>query len=168
MANPRVLKNFNLFVDGRGYAGRIDELELPELTVKTEEHRAGGMDAPIDIDLGLEAMEATATLSDYDENVIRLFGLANGSAVQVTARGAMQRDGEAVVPVVCNLRGSIKGMATGSWAAGEKATLELTFAVRYYRLEIGGENLIEIDVENMIRKIGGTDQLEGIRSAIGV
>ena len=26
---PKVLKNMNLFVDGRGYAGRIDEIELP-------------------------------------------------------------------------------------------------------------------------------------------
>ena len=28
---PRVLKNMNLFVDGRGYAGRIDEIQLPKL-----------------------------------------------------------------------------------------------------------------------------------------
>ena len=41
---PRVLKNMNLFVDGRGYAGRIDEIQLPKLTLKTEEHRAIGMD----------------------------------------------------------------------------------------------------------------------------
>ena len=38
---PRVLKNMNLFVDGRGYAGRVDEIQLPKLTLKTEEHRAG-------------------------------------------------------------------------------------------------------------------------------
>ena len=44
---PRVLKNMNLFVDGRGYAGRVDEIELPKLTLKTEEHRAGGMDVPV-------------------------------------------------------------------------------------------------------------------------
>ena len=47
---PRVLKNMNLFVDGRGYAGRIDEIQLPKLTLKTEEHRAGGMDLPVEID----------------------------------------------------------------------------------------------------------------------
>ena len=26
---PRVLKNLNLFIDGRGYAGRVDEIALP-------------------------------------------------------------------------------------------------------------------------------------------
>ena len=25
---PHVLKNMNLFVDGRGYAGRVDEIKL--------------------------------------------------------------------------------------------------------------------------------------------
>ena len=35
---PKILKNFNAFVDGRGYAGRIDEISLPKLLIKTEEH----------------------------------------------------------------------------------------------------------------------------------
>lgn len=46
----KILKNFNAFVDGRGYAGRIDEISLPKLSIKTEEHRAGGMDIPVAID----------------------------------------------------------------------------------------------------------------------
>ena len=43
------LKNMNLFVNGKGYAGVIDEITLPKLTVKTEEYRGGGMDMPIDM-----------------------------------------------------------------------------------------------------------------------
>lgn len=46
----KVLKNFSLFVDGRGYAGKAEEVTPPKLTIKTEEFRGGGMDAPIDID----------------------------------------------------------------------------------------------------------------------
>jgi P2 family phage contractile tail tube protein len=38
----KILKNFNLFVDGRGYAGRAEEVTPPKLTIKTEELRAGG------------------------------------------------------------------------------------------------------------------------------
>ncbi len=48
---PKILKNFNVFVDGRGYAGRIDEISLPKLAIKTEEYRAGGMDIPVSIDI---------------------------------------------------------------------------------------------------------------------
>ena len=49
-----ILKNMSLFVDGRGYAGNVDELNLPKLALKTEEFRGGGMDAPIEIDMGME------------------------------------------------------------------------------------------------------------------
>jgi P2 family phage contractile tail tube protein len=31
-----ILKNMALFVDGRGYAGNVEELTLPKLTMKTE------------------------------------------------------------------------------------------------------------------------------------
>ena len=32
----KILKNFNLFVDGRGYAGRAEEVSPPKLSIKTE------------------------------------------------------------------------------------------------------------------------------------
>ena len=63
---PHVLKNMNLFVDGRGYAGRVDEIKLPKLTLKTEEHRAGGMDIPVELELGMDKLEAELTISDFD------------------------------------------------------------------------------------------------------
>lgn len=72
---PKILKNFNVFVDGRGYAGKIDEVTLPKLTIKTEEYRAGGMDIPINIDMGMEKLEAEFTFSEYDSELFRLFGL---------------------------------------------------------------------------------------------
>ena len=37
-----ILRNVNLFVDGRGFAGRVDELELPKLTIQT---RSSGPEA---------------------------------------------------------------------------------------------------------------------------
>ncbi|MBH0619655.1 phage major tail tube protein, partial [Salmonella enterica] len=37
---PRVLKNFNVFVEGIGYAGRAKECEPPEVEVSTDDYRA--------------------------------------------------------------------------------------------------------------------------------
>ena len=68
----KILKNFNLFVDGRGYAGRAEEVTPPKLTIKTEELRAGGMDAPISIDLGMEKLECGFSLVEYDPNLMQL------------------------------------------------------------------------------------------------
>ena len=49
MAARDIRKNFSAFVDGRGYAGHVDEFNAPKLTLQTEEFRAGGMDVPIDV-----------------------------------------------------------------------------------------------------------------------
>lgn len=165
---PRVLKNMNLFVDGRGYAGCIDEIELPKLTLKTEEHRAGGMDLPIEIDLGMEKMEATLTISDYDEDIFRLFGLLDTLDTPVTVRGATQRQGEAPQAVVMHMRGGWKEIDQGTWKPGDKSTTKVSVAVNYFKLSIAGQEVVEVDAKNLVRKVGGKDQMAGIRDALGL
>ena len=165
---PRTLKNFQLSVDVVGYAGRVTELTPPTLSTKSEEYRAGGMDAPYYIDMGSEAMEAEFTVSEYNEALIQQWGLQDTNAVQLTARGAMQRPGEDAVAIVINLRGCIKELDMGSFQSGELTECNFTMGVSYYRVEIGGTNLIEIDIENMTRLIGGTDQLASMRTALGI
>lgn len=164
---PRVLKNFSLFVDGRGLAGTIQTLTLPTLTTKMEEFRGGGMDAPVELDMGMEKLEGSFELAEYNPDIIALFGLA-GADKQLTARGAMRRDGEAAVPVVVNMTGVIKELDPGDWSSGEMSTGTFTYTLRYFKLTVGGRELVEIDKVNMIRRIDGVDQLESIRTAIGV
>lgn len=164
---PKILKNFNLFVDGRGYAGRVDEVTVPKLGLKTEEHRAGGMDTPIELELGMNKLECDFTLSEYDPEILKMFGLSNWAQVGLSMRGAL--DGEAgVTPVTVTLRGAWRDLDFGNWKAGERAPLKVTVALRYYRLNIGGDDLIEVDAENMVRKIAGVDQLAEMRWAIGL
>ena len=168
MSLPRTLKNFTLQVDGRGYAGRITELTLPTLTVTTEDYRAGGMDVPAQIDTGMEALEASFTLAEYEPEVLKLFGLTIQNAVNLVARGALQRNGEDAVPMVVTMNGHIKEFDPGSWSAGEMTEASFTVGLRYYRLDIDGTSYHEIDVENMERKIQGVDQLATIRTAMGI
>lgn len=165
---PRLLKNMNLFVDGRGFAGRIDEIELPKLTLKTEEHRAGGMDLPVEVELGMEKLESTFTISDYDPEVFRLFGLLDAENVQLTIRGAIQKQGESVQPVTVNLRGGWKEIDSGTWKPGDKSTLKVAVAVSYFKLAIDGNEIIEVDALNLVRRVGSRDQMADIRSAIGL
>jgi len=165
---PRVLKNMNLFVDGRGYAGRIDEIELPKLTLKTEEHRAGGMDLPVEIDLGMDKLEAQLTISDYDPEVFKLFGLLDNAATQITIRGAIQAQGSEAKPVAIQLRGGWKELDAGTWKPGDKSTLKVSVAASYYKLSIDNEELVEIDAINLVRRVGGVDQMQAIRAAIGI
>jgi P2 family phage contractile tail tube protein len=163
---PRVLKNFNLFVDGRGLAGLIDTLTLPKLTTKMEEFRGGGMDASVDLDMGMEKLEGSFVLAEYNPDIAALYGLA-AADTQLTARGAIRRDGGAAIAVVVNMTGAIKELDLGDWKSGDMANGTFSYALRYYKLTVGGRELIEIDTMNMVRRIDGQDQLETIRQTIG-
>lgn len=169
MAIPSVLKAYSLFVDGRGYAGKAD-LELPELSVTTEEHAAGGMSAKVKLDMGLiEAIDAKFTLYDYEPEILKQWGVVNGSGVALVFRGAKQNDaGDETVPLKVTMRGQLQTAGMGSWEGGSKTTMECTVNCRYYQLAINEEVLIEIDAENMTRVIGGVDQMAALRNAIGV
>lgn len=163
-----VLKNVNLFVDGRGYAGQVMEANLPKLTIKMEEHRDGGMDAPAEIDMGMEKLECDFSTSNVDPELLRSWGLAPGSLVPVTFRGALESEDGTVAPVTCQVRGQVKEIDHGTWKPGEKVPLKCAMAVRYYKYEHDGQVLVEIDVDNMIRNINGTDRLAEQRAALGI
>ena len=164
---PKKLKNYVAFVDGHGYAGLVKELTLPKLTLKTEEYRAGGMDIPVEIEMGMEKLEADMTLAQYDKNIIGLWGKTSREPVSMTVRGA-QSDGNSTEAVVINLRGIFRELDQGAWKVGEESTMKVSVAVSYYKLSLDGSTLVEIDAENMRRIINGVDQLEGQRRALGI
>lgn len=165
---PRVLKNMNLFVDGRGYGGRVDEITLPKLTLKTEEYRGGGMDLPVELEFGMAALTGTAVVSDYDPELFGGFGALSVDGLPLVARGSVQAQGAVAVPVVVTMRGHWKEIDLGAWKLGALAPINLGYTLSYYKLAIDGTELIEIDVINMIRKIGGVDHLETHRANIGL
>jgi P2 family phage contractile tail tube protein len=145
-------------------------VELPELGITTEEYAAGGMSAKVKLDMDLvEAIDAKFTLYDYEPEVLKLWDLVDGSAVALVFRGAKQDDGggdPGSIKVTCRRQMHMAGF--GSWEAGAKTSLDCTVNCRAYKLEVGGETLIEIDAERMIRTVGGVDQMAALRGAIGV
>ncbi|HWL51358.1 MAG TPA: phage major tail tube protein [Chthoniobacteraceae bacterium] len=167
-AADQILKNFNLFVDGRGYAGNCPTFRPPALQVLEEEFRAGGLDAPIKVDMGMEALEASFTLTKFAPEVLALWGLSDGTGKQITARGAVQNLNGTVEPVIVNLAGNIRAVESGDWVAGEKVENEFTVSVVSYKYTQAGRLIHHIDVPNMIRIVNGVDHLAAIRDAIGL
>ncbi|MGE4299816.1 MAG: phage major tail tube protein [Desulfovibrionaceae bacterium] len=168
MAIPKVLKNFTVFVDGVGYAGKVAECEPPKLKVKREDFNAGGMAGPRKMDMGLEAMEATMTFEEYSPELFKQFGLVPGGEVGVTMRGAMQANTPDAQAIIAVLRGKFHEDDLGTWKPGDKSQFKLTMDVHYYKLTINGEDLREIDMDNGVRIINGTDQMASVREALGL
>lgn len=166
-AVPKVLKNFNVIIDGYGYAGIADEVTPPALMLKTEDHRGGGLDIPIRLDMGMEVMELKFTMAEHSVALFRQFGLRDGRGVAITFRAAASDD-KVVVPYVITCRGSYKDLTPSAIRAGDKNTISGTVSLRYYRLSINGVDIIEIDIDNMTRVIDGVDQLAEQRAAISL
>jgi len=168
MAAEDILKYLNLTVDGRGYAGKIEEYNPPDLTLSTEEFRGGGMDAPVDLDMGMEKLTCSFVITSYDANVLALFGVKKGSGVQLTARGSLESLDGTTTPVIHNMHGKLISVARGTWGSGKKPSLTITQSLRYYREQHGSRTICEIDPINMMRVIDGVDQLDEHRANIGI
>jgi len=163
-----ILENFNLFVDGRGYAGNIEGLTLPNLQLKLEDFRGGGMDATVGIEMGMEKLESSFSLTKTGAEAMRLFGVSkNGRGVPLTARGSIKTP-NGKLPVLVQMEGTISGIETDEWKSGEKVTTKYTVQLIKYKYTLNGELIHHIDIPNMIRIIDGVDQLAETRSNLGM
>lgn len=165
---PQVLYNTNLFVDGVSFAGDVPSLTLPKLTVKTEAHRGGGMGGEIEMDMGLEKIESSFTTVGVRRESLKYFGLSDQTGCNAVFRGAFKGLKGQITPVVATLRGMLKEVDMGDWKAGDKAEIKHALALQYYKLEIDGRVMYEIDMVNCVRVIDGVDQEAAVRSAIGL
>lgn len=169
MALPRKLKNFNLFADGESYAGVATEVVLPKLTRKMEEMRAGGMNGPVDADLGLEKLELEWTCGGYVRQVYEQFGIGRADGVLLRFAGAYQRDDTGdVTAVEVTVRGRHSEIDPGTAKAGDDSPLKVKSTLSYYKLTENGLTVIEIDLLNMVEIVGGEDRMAEQRKAIGL
>lgn len=163
---PRKLQNFGVFVDGRSQIGRCTEATLPTLSLDTEEYKAGGMDAPVDLEKGMAKLDAQWTMAEYNPETIKLFGLFSAGTV-VVFRGALQRQGEEAVPFEVRMTGGIKEINRDPLST-DGSKMMLSANIQTYVEIIDGETVVDIDILNMKRIIGGVDQLASQRAALGI
>ena len=167
---PKTLKNFNLFIEGEGYAGRVEELTLPKLSRKMEEYRGGGLNGDIEIDLGMEKLEMEFTLREYSREVLNQWGVCDTAGVGLRFLGAAVRDDSTCetdsIEVV--IRGRWRELDFDTSKSGEMSTLKVMVAATYYKYQVNGDEVIEIDHINMIEKVNGQDRLEEQRKALSL
>lgn len=163
---PKTLRNYTGFIDGFGYAGKIKEGTPPTVSLQVEEYLAGGMAAPIDIDMGaVEKMECSMTFSEYSNALYAHIGKTD---TPLTLRGAQVGPNGETESVIYQMRGLLREVEPGSWQRGNVPDKKLMFTPHYLKISIADQPVVEIDAENMIRRIGGIDQMADQRRALGL
>jgi len=169
MALPRKLKGFAVFVDGTNYMGEMPEVTLPTLSRKMEEYRAGGMNGPIELDMGQEKMEAELKGSGWVTGLTGKWGAAGHDAVMLRFAGAIQADDSgAVVPVEVVMMGRLTERDPGSAKAGDMVERTFKYSLSYYKEVVAGQVEIEIDLVNQVEIVGGVDNMASTRAAMGI
>lgn len=162
---PRIIRNFNVFIDGVSYFGRALEAKLPDVKIATAAHRGAGMDGPVGVDMGLEAMSAEVSMAEWDPVLLKKFGTLQRL---VFRPAALSDDVAEATPIIATVGGLITAHELPNVKPGENSVLKLTVDVRTYRLEVGGDEVWNIDLVNAKRVVGGVDQLASIRKAMGL
>lgn len=165
---PQILSNANLFVDGVSFNGDVPSMTLPKLVIKTDEYRGGGMAGSIEMDMGLDKMEASFVTNGVRRESLKWFGLADQTACNAVFRASFKGLKGAITPVIATVRGMLKEVDLGDWKPGDKAEIKHAMALTYYKLEVDGRVVYEIDMINAVRVIDGVDQLAAERSALGL
>lgn len=169
MALPRKLKHFNLFGDGDNWQGQIKSITLPTLARKMEEYRGGGMDASVDIDLGMEKLTFAWTAGGLVDAVFDGFGASALDDHMLRFVGSYQRDDTGTADAVeIVLRGRHQQIEMGDAEPGSDTEHKITTSCSYYKLLINGEAIIEIDVPGFVLKVRGEDRLARHRRNIGL
>lgn len=159
-----ILRDCMLWADRVSKLGQIGDITPPVPQKKLEELRNAGMVKPREVMLGYEKLEFSFKMPSVDPQVLTLFGLKPGSENPFMITGALVDEDGTVHSAVLNIRGSLKQADAGSWKTGDLSESDYQVSVNYYKLEVDGVNLIEMDDFDV--KINGVSQYSGIRNAL--
>jgi P2 family phage contractile tail tube protein len=170
MKLPKHLKNFNITFGVSDFSAICEEVMLPKIKFKTEEWRGAGMAAPIEIETGMEKLEATFKFGEQTIEGFVSAGINLSGFVTATIFGHMAAADGGNESMTCVLRGWVKGVDAGTWKAGDPkaATQTVEMSVLSWVLTRGVVPLVTIDVMSGISLIGGFDQHAAARANLKI
>lgn len=167
MRLPAQLKDLNVFAANQSFLGLVTAFTRPPLTVTTEAHKAGGFLGEVQLQLGLDAMEAEVKFGGDQPAINNEFGNPRIDGSMLRYVGAYQEDdnGE-VTRVEITTRGRYTEIGRGDDEKGSKSESTYKLALVYYKEVVNGRVAFEIDFLAGIWIVNGVDRWQQIREAI--
>lgn len=159
-----ILRDCMLWADKVSKLGQIGDITPPVPKKKLEELRNAGMVKPREVMLGYEKLEFGFKMPNIDPQILKLFGLRPGLETPFMITGALVDEDGTVHSAVLYIRGSLHQADAGTMKTGDLSESDYQVSVNYYKLEIDGVNLIEMDDFDV--KINGVSQYSDIRNAL--
>ncbi len=162
--------NARVYIDGQDFIAKAEEVDLPKVKFKFADTKALGLYGEAELPSGLDKMEARIKFNSIYPDFVSL--AANPFKMRsVVVRASMlvwdQNGVNREVPVKAEIRGFFREWDSGNVKKGEGAEAEATLSVIYYKLEVDGNEVVEVDVLNNIYKVEGEDILQEYKQNIG-
>ncbi len=172
MANIQINRatNCNVFIDGSALLGRAEEINLPTIKHKLAEHKALGMIGTVEFWSGIEKAECKIKWNSYYGDALK--NAANPfQTVQLMARASVEtydstgRTSE--TPLVITMTAAFKDLPGGNFKQHDNVELESNLSIYAFKMALGGEDIVELDVLANVYKVNGEDMLATYKSNIG-
>ncbi|GHT07787.1 hypothetical protein AGMMS49965_23510 [Bacteroidia bacterium] len=161
----------NIYVNNVSTHGTASEVSCPDITPVMSEHKNLGMIGTVETFRGIEKMEATIKWKAADEDIRRCCANFRKPVDLMVRSNKVRFDGDGVVeelPVAIYMKGTSTKHQGGNYKPQEDTEFETTFSLFYYKEELDGEAIIEVDVLNNIYKVEGEDFLAEFRQNLGI
>jgi len=170
---PNVLNDANVYVDGKTWLGKA-EVTLPEVSHKVVDMQvmgvAGGMEVPL---IGhIDKLKGTIKFKSIDKEALKVLFDSSYSPL-LDIRAAIQKYNVTTgkmgyIPVKATIKGFFYKTKLLGFKQGSDETSDVEFEAHYFKLEVDGEEILEIDKFNYIYRVNGKDLLAEVRAALGM
>lgn len=170
--NINRITNANVYVAGNSLLGMAEEVTLPAIKAKYADVKVLGLQSDLELPTGLEKMTGKVKWNALYPDVINNFGSPYVSQdIQVKSNleiwDSSGRTNQ--VPVTAYMTVRFKdALASINIKSGDNPEQESEFSCTYFRLEIDGQTVIEVDVFNNVYFIGDIDQVINYRNNLGL
>lgn len=166
MSLPKVVSSWNVSINGVGFLGRVESLQLPQIKSIDAEISGCGYYAKQKVSIGIEPLTAKFVFHEINAEIFSTYGLGDVIGVIAKASCGVGKDAE---PLVAVFHGRFGELEIGEFKANEiSGKVTATMNVVRYSLTRNNIPLVIADLENNVFNLTGLgDTLETTRNLIG-
>ncbi|HOP33230.1 MAG TPA: phage major tail tube protein [Candidatus Hydrothermia bacterium] len=173
MEYPNVLNDANLYVDGANWLGKA-EVAIPEIAHKVVDMQvmgvAGGMEVPL---VGhIDKLKGTIKFKSVDKEALKVLFDSSYSPL-LDIRAAIQKYNTQTgkidyFPIKVSIKGFFNKVKLLAFKQGSDETSDIEYEANYLKIEVSGEEILEIDKFSYVYRVAGKDLLAEVREALGI
>lgn len=169
MKIPTIIAETIVRKNGTDEVVGLATVTLPDIEHKTEEIQGMGVDTfeqviPGSFNALSLTMKFTGISKSFNFDSYKVLDLIITAAVSVKDTETQEDE---FIKVVCSVKGKIKKRTGGEFGKGNKNEPEIEIALTYYKLEVDGDIIYEIDKTAKKVVIDGDDVYAGIKNILG-